>query len=83
VLQFLENFTGVREANITDWRRRTFGDLSSALRFPKSQANPPVLPDTSGPLVLAKYGAANLPKPVFPAADQSAPKQEPGRKKNG
>ncbi len=33
VLQFLETFTGVREPNITDWRRRTFGNLTSAFRF--------------------------------------------------
>src|SRR5271163_1371165 len=33
VLQFLEIFTGVREPNISDWRRRTFGDLMSAFRF--------------------------------------------------
>ena len=33
VLQFLEKFTGVREPNISDWRRQTFGDMTSALRF--------------------------------------------------
>src|SRR5271154_6816408 len=48
VLQFLEIFTGVREPNITDWRRRTFGDLTSAFRFRQAQMKPPVLPDTSG-----------------------------------
>jgi phospholipase C len=80
VLRFLEAFTGVRELNITDWRRRTFGDLTSAFRFqdPKSQA--PVLPDTAGPLVLAKYGAANLPQPILPAGEQQAPSQEKGRR---
>jgi phospholipase C len=30
---FLEAVTGVREPNISDWRRRTFGDLTSAFRF--------------------------------------------------
>ncbi len=80
VLQFLERFTGVREPNISQWRRRTFGDLTSALRFREASGKPPVLPDTSGPLVLARYGANNLPKPVFPSSEQQAPKQEKGRR---
>src|SRR3569833_2625328 len=33
VLQFLESLTGVRETNITDWRRKTFGDLTAAFRI--------------------------------------------------
>ena len=33
VLQFLEKFTGVAEPNISDWRRKTFGDLTAAFRF--------------------------------------------------
>jgi phospholipase C len=78
VLQLLEKFTGVREPNISAWRRQTFGDLTSALRFKQAREKPPVLPDTSGPLRLAKYEAANLPKPAFPAAEQQAPTQEKG-----
>jgi phospholipase C len=78
VLQFLESFTGVREPNISAWRRRTFGDLTSAFRFGDPSSPPPVLPDTSGPLSLAKYGAANLPKPALPNGDQQPPKQEKG-----
>ena len=30
VLRFLETLTGVREPDISDWRRQTFGDLMSA-----------------------------------------------------
>lgn len=78
VLRFLEVFTGVRESNISDWRRRTFGDLTSAFRFRDPQRMAPVLPDTSGTLSLARYGAANLPSPVLPGADQTLPKQEKG-----
>lgn len=33
VLRFVERLTGVRAANISDWRRQTFGDLTSAFRF--------------------------------------------------
>ncbi|HEX4231589.1 MAG TPA: alkaline phosphatase family protein [Bryobacteraceae bacterium] len=82
VLQFLEKFTGVREPNITDWRRSTFGDLTSAFRFADTPAmSSPVLPDTAGPLVLAKYQSANLPKPVLPRDEQQVPKQEQGERK--
>ena len=49
VLQFLESFTGVHEPNITAWRRRTFGDLSSAFRFSEPSSPPPVLPDNKRP----------------------------------
>ena len=80
VLQFLENFTGIREPNISDWRRQTFGDLTSAFRFGHAEKKPPVLPDTSGPLILAKYSSANLPKPAIPGADQQTPAQEKGRR---
>jgi phospholipase C len=80
VLQFLEVFTGVHEPNITDWRRRAFGDLTAVFRFGQPGARPPVLPDTSGPLALAKYGAVNLPKPDLPGADQHEPSQEKGRR---
>jgi len=78
VLRFLEHFTGVREANITDWRRRTFGDLTAAFRFGDIQRTPPVLPDTTGFLSLARYGAANLPDPAFPGSGQPMPEQEKG-----
>jgi phospholipase C len=80
VLQFLERLTGVREPNISDWRRRAFGDLTAAFRLREAQLKPPVLPDTSGSLNLAKYSAANLPKPVLPGNDQQFPEQEKGRR---
>jgi phospholipase C len=82
VLQFLEEFTGIREENITDWRRQTFGSLSAALRMGNAGATPPMLPDTSGPLRLAKYEASQLPLPILPEEDQELPKQEKIRKKS-
>jgi phospholipase C len=78
VLRFLEVFTGVREPNISDWRRRTFGDLTSAFRFRDTLGKAPVLPDTSGTLSLARYAAANLPNPALPGSEQAPPKQEKG-----
>jgi phospholipase C len=45
-LRFVEKITGVKASNISDWRRQTVGDLTSAFRFNQaSQA--PVLPDTN------------------------------------
>jgi phospholipase C len=82
VLQFLEEFTGVREANISDWRRSTFGSLSSVLRFQNAGAAAPLLPDTSGPVRLAKYQSTMLPKPIFPDQNQQVPKQEKGTRKS-
>jgi phospholipase C len=79
VLRFLEQFTGVREPNISDWRRSTFGDLTSALRLKQTPGKAPVLPDTSGRLLLAQYEAKKLPKPVLPGSDQRPPQQEKKR----
>jgi phospholipase C len=78
VLRLLEAVTGVREANLSEWRRRTFGDLTSAFRFGGPRAEPPVLPDTSGPLRLARFESATLPKPVLPGSGQRPPAQEEG-----
>jgi phospholipase C len=47
-----------------------------------AKAQPPVLPDTSGPLRLAKYESSVLPKPVLPGEKQQLPQQEKNRKKN-
>jgi len=78
VLQLLERITGVREPNISGWRRQTFGDLTSAFRFGEATAGSPTLPDTTGPLNLARYESTRLPKPVLPGADQHPPAQEKG-----
>jgi phospholipase C len=80
LIRILERFTGVVEPNITPWRRKTFGDFTTALRFNHDQAEPPTLPDTSGPLTLANYGVEQLQKPTFPTASQPPPRQEPGRR---
>jgi phospholipase C len=79
ILRFLEEFTGVREPNITDWRRKTFGDMTSALRLKQTPGKAPVLPDTAGTLKLATYSAKALPKPKLPGADQTPPQQEKKR----
>jgi phospholipase C len=81
VLQFLEQFTGVREPNISDWRRSTFGDLTSAFRFAQADIKLPRLPDANEPLIRAMDEVGRLPKPIIPDADQAPPKQEAGSRK--
>jgi phospholipase C len=81
VLQFLEKFTGVKENNISEWRRSTFGDLVSAFRFDDRKDDPPHLPDAINPYSRAKYEAGNLPEPTLPGADQTPPTQEKGQRK--
>jgi phospholipase C len=78
VLQFLEKFTGVPEPNISEWRRKTFGDMVSAFRFGEAKAAPPQLPDTVNTLSLARYASEHQPAPKLPGADQQPPTQEKG-----
>ncbi|GAA5193861.1 alkaline phosphatase family protein [Rugosimonospora acidiphila] len=79
-LRFLEQITGVMETNISDWRRRTVGDLTSAFRFNDTSKTVPTLPDTTGQYNLAQYEVATLPPPVVPTTQQSVPHQEPGKR---
>ncbi|MFI0894931.1 alkaline phosphatase family protein [Streptomyces sp. NPDC020983] len=79
-IRLLERWTGVAEPNIGDWRRATFGDLTSALRMTGDPAGAPVLPDTAGPLTLAGYEASRLPAPALPGGGQTVPHQEPGQR---
>src|SRR3546814_17133142 len=79
VLQFLERITGVREPNITDWRRETFGDLTSVFRFDQPAGRPPVLPGTDEMLALARNNVAILPDPPIPQPKQRVPVQGTGR----
>ncbi len=81
VLQFLERFTGVKEPNITEWRRKTFGDLLSPFRFDDEKASVPRLPDTVNTLTRVRYESNHLPKPVLPGAEQKPPAQEKGKRK--
>ncbi|WP_329454985.1 alkaline phosphatase family protein [Streptomyces sp. NBC_01497] len=77
-LRLLEKITGVREPNISQWRRRKVGDLTSAFRFSDTTKKFPALPDTSGQYNLAQYEVSQLPKPTTPPATQTMPRQEPG-----
>lgn len=81
VLQFLETLTGVTEPNITEWRRQTFGDLTSALGFTSGRASTfPRLPQTIGEFWQAETEVETLPAATIPGANQTPPVQEPGRR---
>jgi phospholipase C len=77
-LRFLEQITGVKETNISAWRRKKVGDLTSAFRFGDTVKKIPSLPDTNGQYNLAQYQSTQLPLPQAPTAGQRVPKQEPG-----
>ncbi|MEU9320556.1 phosphocholine-specific phospholipase C [Streptomyces sp. NPDC048295] len=48
ILRFMENRFGVKEANISPWRRAICGDLTSAFDFSLRVTDPADLPDTAG-----------------------------------
>jgi len=48
VIRFLENWTGVKEPNISAWRRQVCGDLTSAVDFAHPNTNRPVLAGVTG-----------------------------------
>ena len=83
VLQLLELITGVQEPNISQWRRETFGDLTSALGMGGGRAQNP--PNLAGPHELselfweAEYQVENLPAAMPPGAIQPFPQQEKHR----
>ncbi|MBP2707007.1 phospholipase C, phosphocholine-specific [Microbispora sp. RL4-1S] len=80
VLRFLEVVTGVREPNISDWRRTVCGDLTSCFDFGKPDYSIPRLPDTVALMARADAGQS-LPAVKPPAAGQQAmPVQEPGER---
>ncbi|MEU3606330.1 phosphocholine-specific phospholipase C [Streptomyces sp. NPDC035033] len=71
VIRFLERLTGVREPNITPWRRTVTGDLTSAFDFRRPRRQPPV--ERPGPV--PPFTGRWRPRPP---AVQSMPVQEPG-----
>ncbi len=76
-LLFLERRFGVHEPNISEWRRSTVGDLTSALRLWRRHRSFPQLPDPAPILALQQREAMTLPPPTVPAV-QAPPHQEPG-----
>ncbi|KAA2254514.1 phospholipase C, phosphocholine-specific [Solihabitans fulvus] len=82
VLRFLEAWTGVRETNISAWRRAICGDLTSCFDFGVKNTTIPLLPDTAKLRAEADATESKLPKPSVPAVGaQQPPKQEPGTRR--
>jgi len=73
ILRFLERWTGVLEPNISPWRRKICGDLTSAFDFRHPD---PTLPALPCPDPVACPGGI---RPRVPAS-QDLPAQEPGRR---
>ncbi len=72
ILRFLERWTGVREPNISAWRRQVAGDLTSAFDFAHPDFTSPLLPAVTAATC---RGAA----PAIPTM-QAVPEQERGNR---
>jgi phospholipase C len=88
-IRFIERVFGVKEPNISDWRRKTCGDLTSAFDFGAAPADFPQLPSPDAlptPGNPANVNAEETecfpggnPPPAPPnPAQQTVPTQEPG-----
>ncbi|WP_158884467.1 alkaline phosphatase family protein [Amycolatopsis anabasis] len=81
LIRFLEARFGVREPHISEWRRKTVGDLTSAFRFTKPPARFPSENErlryaaTVRHLVAAQKQARDNPDPVVPEGSQTMPGQ--------
>ena len=76
LIQFIEKRFGVKEPNITKWRRAVTGDLTSAFNFTSPNAASVPLPST-----VAYLPPDNQRHPDYvptPPTDQAVPVQEPG-----
>jgi phospholipase C len=79
VLRFLELWTGVKEPNISAWRRSICGDLTSCFDFADPVTSIPVLPDAAALRKKADALDPTLPPPTPPEpGKQVRPTQDPG-----
>ena len=88
-LRFLEERFGVRAPNISHWRRKHSGDLTSTLHMAKRDVSVPQLPSTAGdvPADVMMQGCTEGDileisdnQPAYPVPHhQVMPSQEPGR----
>ncbi|WP_432153764.1 phosphocholine-specific phospholipase C [Streptomyces tricolor] len=76
IIRFIERRFGVREPNISPWRRAICGDLTSAFDFSRKDTAPAALPSTAG--YLPKDHDRHPDYVPKPPAQPSLPKQEPG-----
>ncbi|MFE7401525.1 phosphocholine-specific phospholipase C [Streptomyces sp. NPDC057557] len=76
IIRFMERRFGVKEPNISPWRRAICGDLTSAFDFRRTDTAPAALPSTAGYLPPDRNRHPDY-VPVPPAVG-SVPGQEPG-----
>ena len=76
-LKFLEQRFGVEVPNLSDWRRSTCGDLTSALDFNTFDASVPTLPSTAARAAKVLADCRTLPQPTAPST-QTPPTTEAG-----
>ncbi|MFJ8630003.1 phosphocholine-specific phospholipase C [Streptomyces sp. NPDC093568] len=76
ILQFMERRFGVKETNISPWRRTVCGDLTSAFDFSRKDSRPAALPETDEYEPQDRERHPDY-KPT-PPADVDMPKQERG-----
>ncbi|MFG2741896.1 phosphocholine-specific phospholipase C [Streptomyces chartreusis] len=76
ILRFMENRFGVKETNISPWRRAICGDLTSAFDFSRKDSRPAALPGTDDYEPQDRERHPDY-KPTPPAAGDM-PKQERG-----
>ncbi|MEV0171553.1 phosphocholine-specific phospholipase C [Streptomyces sp. NPDC050803] len=76
ILQFMERRFGVKETNISPWRRTVCGDLTSAFDFSRKDSRPAPLPETDEYEPQDRERHPDY-KPT-PPADPDMPKQERG-----
>jgi phospholipase C len=82
VLRFLEAWTGVREPNISTWRRAICGDLTGCFDFSAPTTTIPLLPNTASLRQKADAIESTLPTPATPAVGaQTIPVQDAGQLK--
>src|SRR5262249_59685709 len=82
VIQFIEKRFGVREPNISPWRRAVAGDLTSMFDFENPNDARVRLPNTDGFLPpVAELSGANIPntfQPILSDVIIGVPAQEKG-----
>jgi phospholipase C len=76
ILRFMERRFGVREPNISPWRRAVCGDLTAAFDFSRPDSRVPALPSTAG-YVPPDHDRHPDYVPT-PPADPALPRQEHG-----
>ncbi|WP_328672700.1 phosphocholine-specific phospholipase C [Streptomyces sp. NBC_00328] len=76
IIRFMEARFGVREPNISPWRRAVCGDLTAAFDFARKDAGPVTLPRTDG--YRPPDGARHPDYVPTPPANPALPRQERG-----